>query len=569
MMKFWEDWKEKLKKFLKADVLAECRQQVDHENRVVLCVLNSSMVCLSFMLAFYILWRKQAEYYHEHMCILYAALFLILLFVSFYSKRDSGIRLSVLIAVEYFATGSFFAMNHIIFGGRESTTAYYLLVGLAFCFLVRPIQMYLMQAGIDTHHFITDDALDSQAEQDQYEGELQCLSDRVETPEEKKRLSEAMELSNIREHLKSQDVYIVEVPLRSKNGKYRQKQIRCMYLNQQTGTLLLMLSDVEDIVKEEKEKQEQLEKALKMAEAANEAKTKFLAGMSHEIRTPMNAIIGLNSMIRSSLDDREQVLDYTEKLDSASQYLLALLNDILDMSRIESGSMKLAIRAFEGDKFWDNVNMLAKAQAVMAGVGYSFERRKKISEVYIGDSTRLEQIMVNLINNAVKFTPKGGNVNVSVAEQETDGRVQLTAVVSDNGIGIAKDFLPKVFEIFTQEHEENTRVYGGSGLGLSIARNYARMMDGDITVESAEGKGTVFTVTAKLDFDRRKKARKERTENISFEGKRILLVEDHPLNVIVAKGLLEKKQFEVVTAENGKKAVELVQMPRNIILMQY
>ena len=146
MMKFWEDWKEKLKKFLKADVLAECRQQVDHENRVVLCVLNSSMVCLSFMLAFYILWRKQADYYHEHMCILYAALFLILLFVSFYSKRDSGIRLSVLIAVEYVAIGSFFAMNHIIFGGRESTTAYYLLVGLAFCFLVRPIQMYLMQA---------------------------------------------------------------------------------------------------------------------------------------------------------------------------------------------------------------------------------------------------------------------------------------------------------------------------------------------------------------------------------------------------------------------------------------
>lgn len=413
-------------------------------------------------------------------------------------------------------------------------------------------------AGGDHLHTGGQYALDSQAEQDQYEGELQCLADRVETPEEKKRLSEAMELSNIREHLKSQDVYIVEVPLRSKNGKYRQKQIRCMYLNQQTGTLLLMLSDVEDIVKEEKEKQEQLEKALKMAEAANEAKTKFLAGMSHEIRTPMNAIIGLNSMIRSSLDDREQVLDYTEKLDSASQYLLALLNDILDMSRIESGSMKLAIRAFEGDKFWDNVNMLAKAQAVMAGVGYSFERRKTISEVYIGDSTRLEQIMVNLINNAVKFTPKGGNVNVSVAEQETDGRVQLTAVVSDNGIGIAKDFLPKVFEIFTQEHEENTRVYGGSGLGLSIARNYARMMDGDITVESAEGKGTVFTVTAKLDFDRRKKARKERTENISFEGKRILLVEDHPLNVIVAKGLLEKKQFEVVTAENGKKAVELV-----------
>lgn len=243
--------------------------------------------------------------------------------------------------------------------------------------------------------------------------------------------------------------------------------------------------------------------------AANEAKTNFLAGMSHEIRTPMNAIIGLNSMIRSSIDDRNQVLDYTEKLDSASRYLLALLNDILDMSRIESGNMKLAVRAFSGDKFWDNVNMLAKTQALMAGVGYSFDRERKISEVYIGDATRLEQIMINLINNAVKFTPEGGSVDVAVTEQEVNERVQLTAVVSDNGIGIAKDFLPKVFDIFTQQHEENTSVYGGSGLGLSIAHNYARMMDGDITVQSTEGEGTVFTVTVKLDFDRRKKERKK------------------------------------------------------------
>ena len=365
MIKLYENHKEKLNKFLKADVLAECRSQVDYENRVVLCVLNIAMVCLSFLLAFPF----------KDVCI---------------CKKSISDRRTE---------------SEIIAGG-----------------------------------------------------------------------------------------------------------------------------------------------------AANEAKTNFLAGMSHEIRTPMNAIIGLNSMIRSSIDDRNQVLDYTEKLDSASRYLLALLNDILDMSRIESGNMKLAVRAFSGD----NVNMLAKTQALMAGVGYSFDRERKISEVYIGDATRLEQIMINLINNAVKFTPEGGSVDVAVTEQEVNARVQLTAVVSDNEIGIAKDFLPKVFDIFTQQHEENTSVYGESGLGLSIARNYARMMDGDITVESAEGKGTVFTVTAKLDFDRRKKARKERTENISFEGKRILLVEDHPLNVIVAKGLLEKKQFEVVTAENGKKAVELV-----------
>ena len=325
------------------------------------------------------------------------------------------------------------------------------------------------------------------------------------------------------------------------------------FLLNEEENMVLTVHDITHLKQVERE----LKVAKEKAENADIAKSAFLANMSHEIRTPLNAITGF-AEVMGSANTEEEKTQYQEIIKMNADLLMQLVNDILDMSRIESGSMKLAIRAFEGDKFWDNVNMLAKAQAVMAGVGYSFERRKKISEVYIGDSTRLEQIMVNLINNAVKFTPKGGNVNVSVAEQETDGRVQLTAVVSDNGIGIAKDFLPKVFEIFTQEHEENTRVYGGSGLGLSIARNYARMMDGDITVESAEGKGTVFTVTAKLDFDRRKKARKERTENISFEGKRILLVEDHPLNVIVAKGLLEKKQFEVVTAENGKKAVELV-----------
>ena len=325
------------------------------------------------------------------------------------------------------------------------------------------------------------------------------------------------------------------------------------FLLNEEENMVLTVHDITHLKQVERE----LKVAKEKAENADIAKSAFLANMSHEIRTPLNAITGF-AEVMGSANTEEEKTQYQEIIKMNADLLMQLVNDILDMSRIESGSMKLAIRAFEGDKFWDNVNMLAKAQAVMAGVGYSFERRKKISEVYIGDSTRLEQIMVNLINNAVKFTPKGGNVNVSVTEKEVDGRVQLTAVVSDNGIGIAKDFLPKVFDIFTQEHEENTRVYGGSGLGLSIARNYARMMDGDITVESAEGKGTVFTVTAKLDFDRRKKARKERTENISFEGKRILLVEDHPLNVIVAKGLLEKKQFEVVTAENGKKAVELV-----------
>ena len=364
-----------------------------------------------------------------------------------------------------------------------------------------------------------------------------------------------MELSNIREHLKSQDVYIVEVPLRSKNGKYRQKQIRCMYLNQQTGTLLLMLSDVEDIVKEEKEKQEQLEKALKMAEAANEAKTKFLAGMSHEIRTPMNAIIGLNSMIRSSLDDREQVLDYTEKLDSASQYLLALLNDILDMSRIESGSMKLAIRAFEGDKFWDNVNMLAKAQAVMAGVGYSFERRKKISEVYIGDSTRLEQIMVNLINNAVKFTEQG-SITLGYRREAGD----LLFYVEDTGKGISEEHLRTVFDRFVKLNS----FAQGTGLGLSISKSIVEQMGGHIGVESEEGRGSRFwftipAVACNAGPDDEPSVVAEAPHPVSRQDGKLpllLVAEDTDSNFLLVS-LMFRKEFDIVRAVNGEEAVRI------------
>jgi CheY-like chemotaxis protein len=312
---------------------------------------------------------------------------------------------------------------------------------------------------------------------------------------------------------------------------------------------------------QEEEKLKQLSQALQAAKDANAAKTKFLATMSHEIRTPMNAIIGLNSIIRENVDNRKQVMDCTEKLESVSHYLLALLNDILDMSRIESGSIQLVVKPFDGDKFWENVNMLAKAQAVPADVNYSFYRGHPVSCIYIGDSTRLEQIMINLINNAIKFTRKNGYVNVHVEEREDkDGRGVITVKVKDNGIGISEEFLPDVFGTFTQEHSENTSVYGGSGLGLSIARNIARLMDGDITVESTVGEGTTFTATVVLGLDKEHKTleeKREKQEKWNFTGKRVLLAEDHPLNVIIATQLLLKKGFEVDAAANGKEALSL------------
>lgn len=402
-------------------------------------------------------------------------------------------------------------------------------------------------------------ALDSQQVSGSYHDKLDFLIERAATSEDKEKLRNELNIDTMSRILREEQTHLLEVTLVSKNGKKRRKRIRCMYLYEDVGTVLVTITDIEDVVKAEKEKQEQLEEALLMAQQASHAKSSFLASMSHEIRTPMNAIIGLNSIIKENINNSKQVLDCSDKLDSASRYLLALLNDILDMSRIESGNMTLAHQPFEGDKFWENVNILAHAQADIASVRYIFERKTKIHGVYIGDATRLQQIMINLINNAIKFTSEKGFVRVRVIESEMpDGRVGMNVTVEDNGIGISDKFLPEVFGTFTQQHAENTTAYQGSGLGLSIARNFARMMDGDITVASKEGFGTKFTVHVVLDMDIENTVIEDGTVGAKermFDGKRILLVEDHPLNIIVAESLLAKHGFEVVRAENGEEAL--------------
>lgn len=402
-------------------------------------------------------------------------------------------------------------------------------------------------------------AMEEQLAEGDYSEELACLKERAVSEEDKKKIEQELSIPAMGRQLILERTHVIKVTLLSRNGKARRKQVRYQYLNREVGIFLVTITDIEDMVKQEKEKQEQLSSALLLAREANQAKSRFLASMSHEIRTPMNAIIGLNTIIRDEIDNRAQVLDCAEKLDSASKYLLALLNDILDMSQIENDSMKLAHEPFDGDKFWENVGIMAKTQADLASVNYVFERGNAVSRVYVGDATRLQQIMANLINNAVKFTPREGQVKVVVDEQrEAEDKAVVRVSVADTGIGIAKDFLPKVFETFTQQYSQNTTQYKGSGLGLSIARNFARMMDGDITVESTEGVGTTFYVKVRLGIGGEEPAKeKGRTEENErdFNGKRVLLVEDHPLNTLVAQNLLTKRGIVVTHAENGAEAL--------------
>lgn len=403
--------------------------------------------------------------------------------------------------------------------------------------------------------------LDEQMEEGDYAQELKNLKLRAGSKTDAKKIEEALQLEKILEKLKEDPVFITEVSLMSKNGKARRKQLRFIYLNETLGTLLFTITDIEEMVQEEKRKQEELEGALQVAEEANATKMRFLANMSHEIRTPMNVIIGLASIIREESEHREKVLENTERLEATSKYLLTLLNDVLDMARVETGSVTLNKYEFSRDAFWQTINTIARSQAKAAEVNYVFSYEKGKQDKYIGDEIRLQQILINLINNAIKFTPKGGTVTVRSKQVETvNKRIRLQMQVEDTGIGISKEFLPKVFQVFAQEHDATTSSYGGSGLGLSIAKNFARMMGGDITVESEEGVGTIFTVEVWLDLanvQKEEKAEEVFTEESEFFfGKRILLVEDHPLNTVVARRLLEKQKIEVVHAENGQEALD-------------
>ena len=404
--------------------------------------------------------------------------------------------------------------------------------------------------------------MDEQIPEGYYQDEVNNLIARAGSQADVERLKKALDIKHILQSLDVDPVYITEVALRSKNGKPRLKQLRFIYLNETLGTLLFTITDIDEMVKAEKKKQEELENALQVAEEANITKMRFLANMSHEIRTPMNVIIGLVSIIKEEAGDSKKVLENAERLASTSEYLLSLLNDVLDMSRVESGSASLNKQEFTVKQFWETVNTLATSQAKAAEVTYLFEREDGIENSYIGDMIRLEQILINLINNAIKFTPKGGTVTVHISQKEkVQRRARLQAKVSDTGIGISKEFLPKVFQVFAQEHDATTSSYGGSGLGLSIAKSYARMMGGDISVESQEGVGTCFTVEVWLDTvgdaDEQETKVFPMENRDFFEGKKILLVEDHPLNTMVAKRLLEKQKMIVVHAEDGKSALDL------------
>jgi len=309
--------------------------------------------------------------------------------------------------------------------------------------------------------------------------------------------------------------------------------------------IVFIISLINRLIRWQEGVNRQLVQAAETAESANRAKSQFLSQMSHEIRTPMNAILGLDSIALRDPDLSARTREELEKIGGSARHLLALINDILDMSRIESGRMEVKAKDFSLREFLDQINIIVGGQCEDKGLHYECRVVGAPDDYYIGDDLKLKQVLINILGNSVKFTERPGSVLLSVEERERhDGQCQMRFTISDTGIGMDKAFLDKLFDAFTQEDATTTNKYGGSGLGMAITKRMVDMMGGEIQVDSEKGVGTTFVVTIPL---RQSEAGAQAgpaeaeapAEAVSIAGLRVLIAEDQEMNAEVLADLLE------------------------------
>ena len=332
--------------------------------------------------------------------------------------------------------------------------------------------------------------------------------------------------------------------------------------------------DIEEEVRLEQKIQQQLAEALSVAEEANKAKTIFLSNMSHEIRTPMNAIIGLDNIALNDPTISETTKNYLIKIGISAHHLLGIINDILDMSRIESGRMIIKNEEFSFARVLAQVNGIISDQCKDKGLDYECRVKGKVDDYYIGDDMKLRQVMLNLLGNAVKFTPKGGNILFVVeGTAHLEGKSTLRLTVSDTGIGMSKEYLPRIFEPFSQEDSSSTNRYGSTGLGMPITKSIVELMNGHIEVKSEKGKGTTFTVTVTLlDCDRKAATDEDmpHPEEIC-----VLVIDDDPIACEHAQVILGQVGISCEKALSGSDGLEMVKLrharrePYNLILVDW
>jgi len=319
-------------------------------------------------------------------------------------------------------------------------------------------------------------------------------------------------------------------------------------------------SDIDEEMRNSMAQQQALSDALDTAEQASRAKTAFLSNMSHEIRTPMNAIIGLNNIAMNDPTASDKLKEYLKKIDESAHHLLGIINDILDMSRIESGRLMIKKEEFSFSKSLEQVNNMVSGQCNDKGLNYECRTIGKIDDYYIGDAMKLKQVMINILGNAVKFTPKGGTVTFLVEEgPRFNGKATIKFTIKDSGIGMSKEYIPHIFEAFSQEDSSSTNRYGSTGLGMPITKSIVELMNGHIDVESEKGVGTTFIVTVTLDESSRKRIALDDSA-LNPHEMNVLVIDDDETALEHAKIILGHIGMRCETAESGKDALEKVRI---------
>ena len=313
---------------------------------------------------------------------------------------------------------------------------------------------------------------------------------------------------------------------------------------------------------------EEYEKELEQAEEASQSKTSFLYQMSHEIRTPMNGIMGMLTLAQEKMDASHPAAQYLTRVDELSGHLLSLINDILDMSRIEAGKVELEEKAFSLRSLENKLYDMFAKNLESRGINYEVNFEDMTIDYVIGDELRISQIIINFLSNAVKFTQEGEIIVTFRQMFLQDGNADLMIRVHDTGIGMDPEFINRIFRPFEQEGADTIRKYGGTGLGMAITDQLVKLMNGEIVVKSTPGEGSDFSVFLHLpvaegpvpaeQIEKENTAEEAEPEEIEvFRGKRILVAEDNEINAMVAREILEQMGAGIDVAENGQRAVEM------------
>ena len=396
-------------------------------------------------------------------------------------------------------------------------------------------------------------------------------------------VSTLLAVDNLKCELKHKDKTEYRYKRQVTNGVFRWCLVSVVVEKRKNGepvSVILMIRDIEDVIKKEIEQQLLIEEALAQAESASRAKGKFLSDMSHEIRTPMNVILGYASIAQNNMDNRDQdkVKDCLEKIKEAGNHLIGIINDVLEVSRIEQGKINIENEKSDIYELMTDFYNLVEIQAAVKKQKMTIDLEGITDKYVYMDWTRISQVLINLINNAIKYTPVGGHIDVIVKEDCNNNigdNIHNYIIVKDNGRGIDEKDMPSLFDLYTRGAYDNDISVEGTGLGLSISKQIIELMNGTIDVDSKLGEGTTFTVKLPLQYVVRTQADKNVTDNgtdnniiknnQSLSDIKVMVVDDNQYNREIACELLRENGAHIIECASGSEAVDYIKYRNGIV----